>query len=84
MARSGSTLGTVIRWDDERHSGLIEAPDLPGACWVDRSVLAPGQEGDLRAGQVVEVDWTEPGEGSAPLRATRVLLRNDLQGGVGG
>ena len=84
MARSGSTIGTVIRWDDERHSGLAEAPDLPGECWVDASVLAPGHEHDLRAGQVVEIDWTEPGESGAPFRATRVLRRDDLQTGLGG
>jgi cold shock CspA family protein len=80
MGRSGSTLGTVIRWDDERHSGLIEAPGLPGECWVDSSALEPGHERDLRAGQVVEVDWAEPGEGGAPVRATRVVRRDDLHG----
>jgi len=84
MARSGSTLGTVIRWDDERHNGLVEAPDLPGECWVDASVLAPGHGRELRAGQIVEIDWTEPGEGGAPLRATRAVRRDDLQTGLGG
>ena len=38
VALAGSTLGTVVRWDDERHIGFIEAPDLPGQCWVDASV----------------------------------------------
>ena len=82
MARSGSTIGTVIRWDDASHSGLVEAPDLPAPCWVDRSVV----DGDdaLRAGQVVEVDWTETEQGDAPLSATRVVHRPDLQTGLGG
>ena len=82
MARSGSTIGTVIRWDDASHSGLIEAPDLPAPCWVDASVL----EGDdaLRAGQVVEVDWTATEQGEVPLSATRVVQRPDLQTGLGG
>jgi CspA family cold shock protein len=86
MARSGSTLGTVVRWDGERHAGLVEAPDLPGPCWVDASVVhVHGSEGaELRAGQVVEVEWTESGEGEAPLRATRVTRREDLQTGLGG
>jgi hypothetical protein len=85
MIRSGTTVGTVIRWDDEQHAGLVEAPDLPGQCWVDASVLAPGSAAeDLRAGQVVEIDWTEPGTGGAPLRATRVVRRDDLQTGLGG
>ena len=30
MARSGTTFGTVVRWDEEHRTGLIEAPDLPG------------------------------------------------------
>ena len=86
MARSGSTLGTVVRWDDERHIGFIEAPDLPGQCWVDASVVhVHGSEGaDLRAGQVVEVEWTENRTGETPLRATRVTRREDLQTGLGG
>jgi len=84
MARSGTTLGTVVRWDGVRHAGLIEAPDLPGPCWVDAAVVEPGPGGDLRAGQTVEVDWAESGQGEAPLRATRVVRREDLQTGLGG
>ena len=82
MTRSGRTVGTVIRWDDERHQGLVEAADLPGECWVDSGVVEP--EGNLRAGQTVEIDWTEPGLGGAPVRATRVVRRDDLQTGLGG
>ena len=82
MARSGSNIGTVIRWDDESQSGLIEAPDLPAPCWVDGSVL--GGDDALRAGQVVEVDWTDTEQGDAPLSATRVVHRPDLQTGLGG
>jgi cold shock CspA family protein len=85
MARSGRTLGTVVRWDDASHSGLIEAPDLPAPCWVDASVVEHGHDGsDLRAGQVVEVEWTESPQGDAPLSATRVVHRGDLQTGLGG
>jgi cold shock CspA family protein len=85
MARSGTTIGTVIRWDENSHSGLVEAPDLPGDCWVDGSVVEHGPEGaELRAGQVVQVDWTEPGHGDAAVRATRVVRREGLQTGLGG
>jgi cold shock CspA family protein len=82
MARCGSTLGTVVRWDENRHTGLIESPDLPGPCWVEAAVIDSG--GSLRAGQTVQVDWTEPGTDDAPLRATRVVPREDLQTGLGG
>jgi cold shock CspA family protein len=82
---SGSTLGTVVRWDEQRHCGLVEAPDLPGQCFVDGSVVVHhAGSGELRAGQVVELDWTEPGREGVPLRATRVVHREDLQTGLGG
>ena len=64
MGRSGTTLGTVVRWDDARHGAVIEAAELPGGCWADASVVvhSTSAAGTLRAGQVVQVEWTEPGE----------------------
>ena len=85
MVRSGSSLGTVIRWDEHRHGGLVEGADLPGVCWVDASVVEGGAgRASLRAGQVVEIDWTEPGVADAPPRVIRVVPRVDLQTGLGG
>ena len=85
MARSGRTFGTVVRWDDARGGGVVEAPDLPGGCWVDVSVVAHSTSaGGLRAGQVVEVEWTEPGAAGFAFRALRVVPREDLQATVGG
>ena len=86
MARSGTTLGTVVRWDHARGGALIEAPDLPGGCWADVSVIVHNAQpgGALRAGQVVEVDWVEPGAQGLPFRALRVTPRGDLQATVGG
>ena len=86
MARSGTTLGTVVRWDEARHGAVLEAAELPGGCWADASVVAHSTSGagDLRAGQVVEVEWTEPGDGGLPFRALRVVPREDLQATVGG
>ena len=84
MPRTGTTIGTVVRWDDARGAGLVQAPDLPGECRVDASVVEHSTgPGGLRPGQVVEVTWTdeEAGEG---LRAVRVRPREDLQTGFGG
>jgi hypothetical protein len=83
---SGTTLGTVVRWDDTRGGAVIEAPELPGGCWADRSVVAHSTVGggQLRAGQVVELDWTAPGDGGLPFRAVRVIPREDLQATPGG
>jgi hypothetical protein len=86
MARSGTTLATVVRWDDARRGALIEAAELPGGCWADASVVVHSTSGggELRAGQVVEVDWVEPGAEGLPFRAVRVTPREDLQATVGG
>ncbi len=85
MARSGNSVGTVIRWDDNRGGGLVESPDVPGECWVDASVVVHStSHGSLRAGQVVEMDWVESDGGSPRYRAVRVSPRPDLQATVGG
>lgn len=86
MARSGSALGSVVRWDDDRNGAIIEVPDLPGDCWADASVVVHSTAGDgrLRAGQVVAVDWTDEDAGEWPFRATRVEPREDLQATLGG
>ena len=71
MAGSGTTIGTVVRWDEDRGGAVIEAPEVPGGCWADRSVVVHSTTGagTLRAGQVVEFDWAEPGEHGLPFRA---------------
>ena len=86
MAGSGTTLGTVVRWDDARGGAVIEAQDVPGGCWADRSVVAHSTSGggELRAGQVVELEWTGPGQEGLPFRAVRVTPREDLQATPGG
>ncbi|HLM05564.1 MAG TPA: hypothetical protein VK402_10305 [Blastococcus sp.] len=86
MTRTGSTLGTVVRWDASRGGAVIEAPELPGGCWADASVVvhATTGDGELRAGQVVEVEWTDEGSRGLPFTARRVVPREDLQATVGG
>jgi hypothetical protein len=85
MARQGTTLGTVIRWDDDRRGAVIEATDTPGGCWADASVIEHSHSGGvLRAGQVVELDWTEVAAEGLRFSALRVVPRSDLQATVGG
>ena len=78
MARSGTSVGVVVRWDADEGTGFIESPELPGDCWVEAASVDPAG-GELRAGQVVEVEWTETGDGRYPVRAVRVAPRDDLQ-----
>jgi hypothetical protein len=86
MARHGTTLGTVVRWDGARGGAVIESEVTPGGCWADAGVVVHSTTGDhaLRAGQVVELDWTDVGSGGLPFSASRVVPRSDLQSTVGG
>jgi CspA family cold shock protein len=85
MAR-GTTLGTVVRWDDARGGAVIESSETPGGCWADASVVVHSTSGDhaLRAGQVVELEWTDVAAGGLPFSALKVVPRSDLQSTVGG
>jgi hypothetical protein len=86
MARTGSTLGTVVRWDTDRQGAILDAEDCPGGCWADAAVVVHSTQGggELRAGQVVQFEWVEERAGDWPFRATRVEPREDLQATVGG
>jgi hypothetical protein len=86
MARSGTALGTVIRWDDARGGAVVEAAETPGGCWAPAAVVLHSTSGDgkLRAGQVVELDWTDEAAEGLPFSAVRVVPREDLQQTVGG
>jgi len=86
MARSGTAIGTVIRWDDDAGVGLVEAPGLPEGCRVDASVVRHSTgAGGLRPGQVVEVTWRDtPDDDGGGVRAVAVRPREDLQTGIGG
>ena len=84
MASSGTSVGTVIRWDDERGAGIVESRELPADCWVEAEVVHSRTGGGLRAGQVVEVEWVNAGAGEHPVRAVRVTPRDDLQATPGG
>ncbi len=81
MARTGSALGTVLRWDEARDGAVLDAQECPGGCWADASVVVHSTQGGgrLRSGQVVRFDWAEEPVGNWAFRATRVEQREDLQ-----
>jgi hypothetical protein len=78
MSRSGTSVGTVVRWDGQARGAVLEVPGLPGDCWADAAVVDTA-DGTLRAGQVVAVEWTEEPAHGLPFRAVRVQRREDLQ-----
>ncbi|MDQ1642364.1 MAG: hypothetical protein QOJ90_1715 [Actinomycetota bacterium] len=78
MGNSGTATGTVRLWMRDDDWGVIDSDELPGSCWADLSAV-DDHDGELRAGQVVEVDWTEPGPTGYRCRATRVRVTDELQ-----
>jgi CspA family cold shock protein len=86
MARSGTALGTVIRWDDGRGGAVVESAETPGGCWADASTVlhSTSPDGKLRAGQVVQLEWTDVAAEGFAFSAVRVVPREDLQQTVGG
>ena len=75
---------TVTWWRPDEGGGIVDGADLPGSCWVDVDAVdnPPGRV--LRAGQVVQVEWEQPGPPGYACRATRVTVSDDLQGTPGG
>lgn len=84
MATSGRARGTVTWWRPEDGGGVAEGPDLPGSCWVDVAAVEGRPEVVLRAGQVIELDWEEPGPSGYACRAVRAMAGDDLQTTPGG
>lgn len=86
MTSSGSALGAVVRWDDDRRGAILDAEECPGGCWADSSTVVHSTQagGRLRAGQVVQFDWSADPDGEWPFQATRVEPREDLQATPGG
>lgn len=83
MSTSGRAQGTVTWWRPEDGGGVVEWADLGGECWVDAAVVdAP--DVDLRAGQVVQVEWEEPGPSGYSCRARRVTVGDELEATPGG
>ncbi len=84
MTATSRSEGTVTWWRAEEGGGVVDGADLPGSCWVDATVVEGPPELVLRAGQVVQLDWSEPGPTGYACRATRVSVRDNLQGTPGG
>ena len=84
MATRGRGRGTVTWWRAEEAAGVIDGAELPGICWVDASVVDGPADLVLRAGQVVELEWDEPGPPGYSCRATWLAAGDDLQTTPGG
>jgi hypothetical protein len=68
VAGVNRTVGTVRHWTAS--GGVIDSPDTPEGCWADPATVEGGQQ--LRAGQVVHLDWEQREHDRYRYTATRV------------
>ena len=82
-----STVGTVREWHDELGWGVVDAPELPGGCWVHFSSVRGAGYRTLTPGQKVRLESEQPGQDGYPFRAVSVWPQADdptgPAGGVG-
>ncbi|CAJ62888.1 hypothetical protein FRAAL4246 [Frankia alni ACN14a] len=52
-----ATRGVVRTYDAERGWGVIDAPEVPGGCWVHYSMIEMDGYRDLVAGRQVTFRW---------------------------
>ena len=72
--QAGSVAGVVQSFDADEGWGVIEAPEVPGGCFVHfASIETPGYR-QLRAGQHVRFTFEKPGflQDGCPYRALAV------------
>lgn len=84
MPTNARTRATVTWWRPEEGGGVIDGGELPGSCWADAAAVDGPPGAVLRAGQVVDVEWDEPGPRGYSCGAMRVTVRDDLQKSPGG
>ncbi|MDP9395158.1 MAG: hypothetical protein M3Q27_13355 [Actinomycetota bacterium] len=75
MEQSRRTTGTVAKWVATEGWGVVDTADVPGGCRFDLAVVKP--PGEVRVGQVVELEYVGADGGEQDFRATRVLVRPD-------
>jgi CspA family cold shock protein len=62
----------VREWHADEGWGVLDAPEVPGGCWVHFSNVAVAGYRSLDAGQEVALEWAEPGQDGYDYRAVRV------------
>jgi len=63
--------GVVREWHDDEGWGVVDAPEVPGGCWVGFGQVAiPGYR-SLRAGQEVALEWEQGQQDGFSYRARR-------------
>ena len=72
MSDTGRSRAEVREWHADEGWGVVDAPALPGGCWLHYSQLhMPGYR-TLTAGQRVDVDWETADQDGFRFRAVRV------------
>lgn len=67
--QTGAVAGVVKSFDATEGWGVIDAPEVPGGCWVHFSVIQMPGYRQLHAGQQVRFTFKAPGQDGWPYRA---------------
>ena len=66
------TRGVVREWHDDDGWGVVDAPEVPGGCWVGFGHVAVEGYRALSAGQEVALEWERARQDGFDFRAKRV------------
>ena len=67
-----ATRGVVREWHDDEGWGVVDAPEVPGGCWVSFAHVAVAGYRSLRPGQQVALEWEAGEQDGFGYRARRV------------
>jgi CspA family cold shock protein len=67
-------VGVVRVWHREQGWGVVDAPEVPGGCWVHFSAVEATGYRELRAGQQVLLEAEAAEQDGYRYRATRVRV----------
>jgi cold shock protein len=70
--RAGAVAGVVKWFDADEGWGVIDAPEVPGGCFVHFSSIEMAGYRQLHAGQQVRFTFEQPGQDGCPYRALAV------------
>jgi CspA family cold shock protein len=70
------TVDAVVReWHDDQGWGVVDAPQVPGGCWVGFGQVAVAGYRRLTAGQAVTLEWERARQDGYEYRAVTVWPR---------
>ncbi|GAA4755128.1 hypothetical protein GCM10025783_30350 [Amnibacterium soli] len=70
---TGHATATVTSWSDDEGWGVVEAPGLPGGCWVHFSAIQGPGFHSLAVGSTVDIEWESTEQDGYHFRAVSLI-----------